>query len=173
MARTSKLFTGTLGEIVDKNFSARARRGCTDVEGGRFQARNCTTEILLLGSNSSTLLGRSDSVIVCFQQFYSLLVYIEISDKQSKCLCGCGSVLIRTEPLKSLIWPAENLGCPMSHGPWLGLVAMTEPPERFATRRHGESHGVGTRQMLASGESKNLDFLVKSAVSVVIHCLYT
>jgi hypothetical protein len=54
--------------------------------------------------------------------------------------------------------------------PW--VVAMAEPPERFATRCHGESYGVGTRQMLASDESKNLNFLVKSAVSVVIHCLY-
>ena len=31
----------------------------------------------------------------------------------------------------------------------LPVVLMAEPPKAFATRRHGESHGVGTWRMLA------------------------
>ena len=41
------------------------------------------------------------------------------------------------------------------------VVLMAEPPEPFATRRHGESLGVGTWRLLArvarDAESKNLN----------------
>ena len=55
-------------------------------------------------------------------------------------------------------------------------MTMAKPPKCFATRRHGESYGVGTGERVASGESakeQSRSKFTTEYMSLKLHIVYT